>query len=95
MEQIVIFLTEYANGISLIVYVFTLILLLVTLHRIKQIKKQIQEIAGNRERMTVQALPEQTGMGRAPEPVQEPERLIAEPEKPEELIDAVLGEVFP
>lgn len=95
MEQIVFFLTEYANGISLTVYGVTLILLLVTLHRIKQIKKQIQKLAATGERAKAPALPECTGMesasGREPEPV----ALIAEQQKPEELIDAVLGEVFP
>lgn len=94
MAQISIFLTEYANGISVLFYGFTLILLLVTLHRIRRIGKQIQEITGNISRITVQPehAPKVQGEVTAPKPEQT--KNAAGEESPAALIDAVLGEVF-
>lgn len=94
MAQISIFLTEYANGISVLFYGFTLILLLVTLHRIRRIEKQIQEITGNINRIADQTEQRQEIQKEIAVPDQEQPKHAAGEENPAELIDAVLGEVF-
>lgn len=47
MTQILFFLAEYAEECLVLLCSLILILLLVTLHRMKRITKLIQEIAGN------------------------------------------------
>ena len=47
MTQMMLFLAEYAEECSVLLCSLTLILLLVTLHRMKRITKLIQEITGN------------------------------------------------
>lgn len=94
MAQISFFLTEYANGISVVFYGFTLILLLVTLHRIRRIGKQIQEITGNIDRITVLQKQETRVMEETKGQALGQAKAAAREERPEELIDAVLGEVF-
>ena len=63
----------------------TAVLSLATLHRMRRILRQLERIAGNEERMLVH-LADQT-------PSEVPEQ-PKEQYKPEELIDAVLEEVF-
>lgn len=94
MAQISFFLTEYANGISAVCYAFTLILLLVALHRIRRIGKQIQEITGNIDRIAVQLKRESEVMEKAGTQMPEQPKTAVREERPEELIEAVLGEVF-
>lgn len=95
MEQISLFLTEYAGEIAAAFGVFAVILLLVTLHRIRRIEKYIQGIAGNAAKDTCTKEYE----------IQSPEAGImqemdipgpenSEIQPAEELIDAVLDEVF-
>lgn len=47
MAQTMLFWAEYAEELSVLLCALVLVLLIVTLHRIKQITKLIQEIAGN------------------------------------------------
>ena len=63
----------------------TAVLSLATLHRMRRILKQIEEIAGNEERILVHL---------ANRPLNEVPEQPKEQYKPEELIDAVLEEVF-
>ena len=95
MEQIGVFLTEYSSWIFAGLYGLTVILLFVTLRRIKQMQRSIREMAGNVRYIADktadlhgQRLAEQRSMQQ--NQVQEAVR-----ERPEELIDAVLEEVFP
>lgn len=67
----------------------TMIVSLVTLHRMRKISKQLRELAGNQERMLAQLTSRFEGS-----PDEPPQGQPAEVYKPEELIDAVLGEVF-
>lgn len=63
----------------------TAVLSLATLHRMKRILRQLEEIAGNEERTLVHLA------NRLPEEGPEQPK---EQYKPEELIDAVLEEIF-
>lgn len=47
MTRMIFFLAEYAEELSVLLCGLMLVLLLVTLHRMKRITKLIQEIAGN------------------------------------------------
>lgn len=91
MEQMMVFWTKYANEISGALLLLVLILVLVTLHRIKKLGIQIRKLT------------EDTFVSEAETEVEEDEILQANADgttaarvddTPEELLDAVLGEVF-
>ncbi len=99
MTQILFFLTEYAEELSLFFCGSAIILLLVTLHRMKRITKLIQELAGNindtgpvRLEMKEKNKPvlEKNSIG---ESETEDDMLIKR--ENEELLSEVLKEVFP
>lgn len=93
MAQISIFLTEHAGEIAVAWYSLATVLLFVTLHRIRQIKKLLQKLT---EREAYSAL--QVGEGTDPntlcESALEHDKKMNVEQSPQELIDAVLGEVF-
>lgn len=104
MEQLIAILREYANEILAVYGGCVGILLLVTLHRIKRIEKQMRELL---ECVTIRndAAVQSTGTSESLSQTQEvtknmPEEQEADitlnevKERPEELIDAVLGEIF-
>lgn len=62
------------------------VLSLATLHKIRKISKQIQKIAEHEEHMLIYLANHARG---------ETQEQPTEQYKPEELIDAVLGEIFP
>ncbi len=94
MEQMLIFLTEYANEITAAAFSAVILLLLVVLHRIKRIGIQIESLAARMRQ------PEKEHEAKAvlEESVQNAEAVNRSAEEkadtPEELLDAVLGEVF-
>lgn len=95
MAQIGMFLMEHADGIALVWYGIATILLLVALHRIRQVKKLLQQII---EREAVFSLPKEDKKS-IQSPVCEavgevPDQGVEFEQSPQELIDAVLGEVF-
>ena len=94
MEQMLFFLTEYANEMTAAGFLLVMVLLLIVLHRIRRIEVQLTKL---QERMTP-ALETEISEERT-----ESEVLIAESaeqmeqgtaDRPEELLNAVLGEVF-
>lgn len=95
MEQIGMFLAEYAGETTAVFGVFAVLLLLVTLHRIRRIEKYIQGIAGNAAKDTctqqnkARSVSEDEAQG-----ADTPKTETLEMQPPEELIDAVLDEVF-
>lgn len=97
MDQIIFFLTEYAVWIEGAWYFFATILLLVTLHRIRQVKKLIQKMNGNDFSLTTVEV-EQSGMEAekktAKDSVAEMEPEQVSQQNSQALIDAVLEEVF-
>ena len=95
MAQIGMFLMEHADGIALVWYGIATILLLVTLHRIRQVKKLLQQVV---ERESPSTLPKEDKK-ELQSPVCEavgelPDQRLDLEQSPQELIDAVLGEVF-
>lgn len=96
MEQIIVFLTEYSSWISMGLACLMVILLSVTLHRIRQMQKEMREISENTRRvLSVQAEQTQEENKNIQKLEKREEGQFAMQERPEELIDAVLGEVFP
>ncbi len=94
MEQMLFFLTEYANEMTAAGFLLVMVLLLIVLHRIRRIEVQLTKL---QERMTP-ALETEISEERTESEVQ-----IAESaeqmeqgtaDRPEELLNAVLGEVF-
>ena len=94
MEQMLFFLTEYANEMTAAGFLLVMVLLLIALHRIRRIEVQLTKL---QERMTP-ALETEISEERTESEVQ-----IAESaeqmeqgtaDRPEELLNAVLGEVF-
>ena len=94
MEQMLFFLTEYANEMTAAGFLQVMVLLLIVLHRIRRIEVQLTKL---QERMTP-ALETEISEERTESEVQ-----IAESaeqmeqgtaDRPEELLNAVLGEVF-
>ncbi|MCI8390677.1 MAG: hypothetical protein HFI35_08370 [Roseburia sp.] len=94
MEQMLFFLTEYANEMTAAGFLLVMVLLLIVLHRIRRIEVQLTKL---QERMTP-ALETEISEERTESEVQ-----IAESaeqmeqgtaDRPEELLSAVLGEVF-
>lgn len=105
MMQIVSFLTQYAEELSLLMDSLTIVLLFVALHRIKSARKWMQEIAGNAKGSACeQAIYEKLEEGQKEEMRQAQTEDINEEQiqeklhcavPQEELLAAVLGEVFP
>lgn len=104
MGQSIAILREYANEILAVYGGCVGILLLVTLHRIKRIEKQMRELI---ECVTVRndgdvqstsalepLLEKQETANNMAEDTQADNTLKEAKERPEELIDAVLGEIF-
>lgn len=60
MTQIVFFLTEHAEELFVLLCSAYMVFLLATLHRMKQISKLIQEIAGNTNEIKRRLLEDQT-----------------------------------
>lgn len=99
MTQMVFFLTEYAEEFSVLLCSVGIVLLLVTLHRMKRITKLIQEIAGNTRDVR------QAGCERKEEnPPASAQSAVDEQKTPEnmptteenaKLLSEVLEEVFP
>lgn len=105
------FLTEYADELLLALCAIITILLLVTLHRIKRITKLIQEITGNlrKEEPDLNAyksadilteeeptkLSEEEYAALFSEKTENKEQPRSSSAQQEELINAVLEEVFP
>ena len=94
MEQMLFFLTEYANEMTAAGFLLVMVLLLIVLHRIRRIEVQLTKL---QERMTP-ALETEISEERTESEVQ-----IAESaeqmeqgtaDRPEELLNAVLVEVF-
>ena len=94
MEQMLFFLTEYANEMTAAGFLLVMVLLLIVLHRLRRIEVQLTKL---QERMTP-ALETEISEERTESEVQ-----IAESaeqmeqgtaDRPEELLSAVLGEVF-
>ena len=94
MEQMLFFLTEYANEMTAAGFLLVMVLLLIVSHRIRRIEVQLTKL---QERMTP-ALETEISEERTESEVQ-----IAESaeqmeqgtaDRPEELLNAVLGEVF-
>ena len=94
MEQMLFFLTEYANEMTAAGFLLVMVLLLIVLHRIRRIEVQLTKL---QERMTP-ALETEISEERTESEVQ-----IAESaeqmeqgtaDRPEELLNVVLGEVF-
>ena len=113
MNEALVILTENANGIWAIYGGCVMILLLVTLHRIRRVDKRVREVTGSIADMNL-AVAELMNRCKAANEGQpttsEMESAVSEDmaadanickqkeqakERPEELIDAVLGEVFP
>lgn len=104
MEQSIAILKEYANEILTIYGGCMGILLLVTLHRIKRIEKQMRELLKYvaiktdvpvQNICTTDLAQENRETDKNMPKKQETEQAFHEvKEHPEELIDAVLGEVF-
>ena len=105
MEQVRYFLAEYSGWISMAVSGLTLLLLAAALHRMKKIGKQIKETAADvravlefarqsaeEEKVMKAVVQRQTGQYGA-----DRQRMSgqASGDMPDELIDAVLEEVFP
>lgn len=100
MTQIMLFLAEYAEELAVFMCSLVIVLLLVTLHRMKRITKLIQEIAGNtndvrqtrekcEEKEEMHSLPAENG-GK-----QETSGVSPTREDNAELLSEVLEEVFP
>lgn len=95
MAQIGFFLMERADGIALVWYGVTTILLLVTLHRIRQVRKLLRQIAEREAQSTLPDEDEKSSLSPVCEAVGElPEQGLGCEQNPQELIDAVLGEIF-
>lgn len=95
MEQINFFLADHAGEITAAFGVLAVILLFVTLHRIKRIEKYIQEMKGNVTKSTGTRENELRGANEdmaGVSDLQKPDSVQVQPA--EELIDAVLDEVF-
>ena len=94
MEQISYFVTQNGDGIILGISAFTVILLAITLHKMKRMRDMMQEIDRKfatflqREKA---AVVEEPAAGNDSNPVSK-EPL---PQDAAELLDAVLDEVFP
>lgn len=94
MAQMSIFLTEHAGEIAVAWYGIATVLLLVTLHRMRQIKKLLQKMTERDAYLALSSVdkPDQSmlceSVGETPDKRMEVEQ------SPQELIDAVLGEVF-
>lgn len=96
MEQIIVFLTEYSRWIYMGLACLMIILLSVTLHKIRRMQKEMREISENTRRMLlVQTEQTQEKNKNMKERGEGKEGQAIVQEHPEELIDAVLGEVFP
>lgn len=95
MEQIDIFLTEYSSWVFVGLFGLTIILLIVTLHRIRRIEKEIRQIADSTKCIAAQTARAVEEREVKQASVKEGACHSAGQEHPEELIDAVLEEVFP
>ena len=87
MEQMLFFLTEYANEMTAAGFLLVMVLLLIVLHRIRRIEVQLTKL---QERMTP-ALETEISEERTESEVQMEQGTA---DRPEELLNAVLGEVF-
>lgn len=94
MDQIIFFLTEHTVEIQVAWYCVATALLLVTLHKIRQIKKRMQELLGKECDAAEMNLDEEGGTENCIVNMPGTSQVIDSNEKPEMLIDAVLGEVF-
>lgn len=95
MAQVVIFLTEHASEITVAWYGIATVLLLVTLHRIRQIKKLIQDITKKDTYPGMSSVDKESSSSPVCEAVSEmPDKKTDIEQSPQELIDAVLGEIF-
>lgn len=98
MEQIWLVIRDGAGMICVGGCVLAVILLAVTLHRIRKNEKQMKKLAELAEctLLQVEQLTELTRREPAEKEVKaEPVPPVKEREQPEELLSAVLGEVFP
>ncbi len=94
MEQMLFFLTEYANEMTAAGFLLVMVLLLIVLHRIRRIEVQLTKL---QERMTpaleTEISEEHTESEvRTAESAEQVKQETAD--EPEELLNAVLGEVF-
>ena len=99
MTQIIFFLTEYAEELLVLLCSLVLVLLLVTLHRMKRITKLIQEIAGNTNEIGQVKCGMQKENHSVPAKKDDGEQETADnmlkKEENAELLSEVLEEVFP
>lgn len=107
MEQIKVFLTEYSGWIFMTWCGLMMILLAITLHRIKRVEKQIRKTAEEVQKQTEDKILDMVqqmhsaaetnfvnaAMGAEDKPQVCDEQM--QQETPETLLNAVLGEVFP
>ena len=90
MEQMLFFLTEYANEMTAAGFLLVMVLLLIVLHRIRRIEVQLTKL---QERMTP-ALETEISEERTESEVQIAESAEQMEQGTAELLNAVLGEVF-
>lgn len=107
MEQIKVFLTEYSGWIFMAWCGLMMILLAVTLHRIKRVEKQIRKTAEEVQKQTEDKLLDmvqqvksaaEANLANAAMGAEDKLQICDEQmqqDTPETLLNAVLGEVFP
>ena len=95
MEQLVILFTEEAKWIVMGLCVLTVLLLLIAMRRIGRLTKKIRELAGCTEQLTEQVAALLTAQAPAEDTAAAEVQRSEAVERPEDLIEAVLGEVFP
>lgn len=96
MMQVMEFLTLYAEELFLMVVSMIVILLLVTLHRIRRIAKSLQDIVSYTREIAHEQKTQQTVMQTYKEEVgQAKTEAVPKVKTQEKLLSEVLDEVFP
>lgn len=105
MEQVFVILREYANEVMIVYGGCVVLLLLVALHRIRQIEKRMRKLLECVVNTSDAVVQNMSGQALLQEELTKHESAITgitessskneTKERPEELIDAVLGEIFP
>lgn len=95
MEQIGLFFTERSSWIYMGLGFCTLVLLAITLHRIKQNLRQMNKLTETAEHIRIQLEHFVEVNVQEKEILENQQELEPETTQPEELLNAVLEEVFP
>lgn len=93
MEQIILMMMRYADMVCLVLAVLTFVITGITLHKLKKLEKELH-CAGENLKQRKESTPEAVNITEENNSRREAETAAAEGEQ-EELLNAVLGEIFP